>query len=508
MKLKFLMVILILMGTLAGCNKPTPVAENLHNEPTLPANLNVLEYPFTDTAIFNSNLQPDQAAKLNGFPVIDTYHMEVTLADDLLSLSGRLQVRYFNRLEGDLAEVYFRLLPNMWGDLMQVSDVSVNGNPVETRLENSDTALYVPLPEKVPAGGYVDIDLSFSDVLPQDGSGNYGTFGFQDDTLALAQFYPLIPLRDEKGWRIEIYPPDGDVTVAESSNYLVQINIPDDLVVAASGIELLPSGVTGNRRVITQEATLAREFYLAASPEYVSQSLEKNGVTYKVYSHHEFSQMAGESLDYLASAVAIFDERYGEYPYRELELAATPTSAGGVEYPGVIALNQNLFDPAGSWSSMSSEDVIESVVVHEVAHQWFYNVVGDDQGREPWLDEAMAQYLTYQYFKDRYGANAASGFMQSWWTRWERVSQEDIPIGMPVESYSGREYGAIVYGRGPIFLYNLANEMGQAKFDKFLKDYFTTYSWKVATSRDFQSLAEATCSCDLDQLFNTWVYIE
>lgn len=218
--------------------------------------------------------------------------------------------------------------------------------------------------------------------------------------------------------------------------------------------------------------------------------------------------MAGESLDYLVKAVAVFSERYGAYPYNELELAATPTSAGGVEYPGVFAINQDLFDPEGTWGNMYSRDVVESVVVHEVAHEWFYNIVGNDQGRQPWLDEAMAQYMTYQYFKDRYGSGAGEGFMQSWWTRWNRVEQEPIPIGMPVASYEGWEYSAIVYGRGPIFLYTLAGEMGQAKFDQFLKDYFTTYSWQVATSLDFQSLAEATCSCDLDEIFNTWVYIE
>ena len=79
---------------------------------------------------------------------------------------------------------------------------------------------------------------------------------------------------------------------------------------------------------------------------------------------------------------------------------------------------------------------------------------------------------------------------------------------MPVEAYTELEYGAIVYGRGPLFLKVLSDKMGEAKFDQFLKDYFTTYSWKVATGEDFQALAETTCSCDLDRLFKEWVTIE
>jgi hypothetical protein len=508
MKHKYLLMSLILLVTLTACTKPTSTSEIIQQPvPTLSANLDILEYSFSDSSIFSIDLQTDQTGLVQNFPLTDIYHMEVTLADDLLSLSGRLQVRYFNRLEGDLAEVYFRLLPNLWGDLMHVSSVSVNGSPVTPRLENNDTALYVPLSEKVASGGSVDIDLQFSDILPQDGSGNYGTFGFQDDTLALAQFYPLIPLRDEQGWRIELYPPDGDVTVTEVANYLVSIDAPKKLTLACSGVQI-GLEIENNRQTTLQAAALSREFYVAASLEYKKQSLKENGVTFSVYSHPEAAQSAKESLEYMVKAVAIFDERYGSYPYTELELAATPTSAGGVEYPGVIALNQDLFDPTGTWGSMNSQDVVESIVVHEVAHQWFYNIVGDDQGREPWLDEAMAQYLTYQYFNDRYGASAGESFMESWWSRWDRVEQEPIPIGMPVASYEGREYSAIVYGRGPIFLYKLSEEMGQLKFDQFLKDYFTTYSWKVATSQNFHSLAETTCSCDLNEIFNTWVYIE
>ncbi len=134
----------------------------------------------------------------------------------------------------------------------------------------------------------------------------------------------------------------------------------------------------------------------------------------------------------MAEAVRIFTRIYGEYPYRELEIVATPTSAGGVEYPGIIAINQTLYVPGEKLSGMRSEDLVESVVVHEVAHDWFYNMVGNDQGREPWLDEAMAQYMTWQYFQERYGPAAGQGVVDSWWSRWHRVrprENADRPAG-------------------------------------------------------------------------------
>jgi hypothetical protein len=475
--------------------------------PSDPAVLDVLNYSFEDTGIFNDDLKADRSNLLQRFPLTDIYHLEAILADDLLSISGRLGVRYFNRLDSDLTEVYFRLLPNLWGSLMQVDNVTVNGNPVTPRLDSEATALYVPLDEVVPSSGHVDIGLNFRVAIPQDGSSNYGTFAYLDGTLALAQFYPIIPLRDELGWRIEIYPSMGDVTVTESADYLVQISAPEDVLLAASGVRIAYQN-GGDRQVITQVAALAREFYLAGSVNYQVQTLNEDDILYSIYSRPEVGSSAKRSLEQMAGAVHIFTQYYGEYPYRELEIVATPTSAGGVEYPGIIAINQTLYVPGETLSGMRSEDLVESVVVHEVAHAWFYNMVGNDQGREPWLDEAMAQYMTWQYFQQRYGSAAGQAIVDSWWSRWHWVDLDKKPIGLPVEAYADLEYSAIVYGRGPLFLVALSREMGDANFHLFLKDYFTAYSWKVATSQDFQVLAETTCSCDLDQLFNEWVTIE
>ena len=90
--------------------------------------------------------------------------------------------------------------------------------------------------------------------------------------------------------------------------------------------------------------------------------------------------------------------------------------------------------------------------------------------------------------------------------QWGRVDNAEIPIGMPVWAYSGREYGAIVYGRGPLFVETLAKTMGQETFDAFLRDYYETHKWGIATADSLKGLAESHCNCDLTQLFADWVY--
>jgi aminopeptidase N len=148
---------------------------------------------------------------------------------------------------------------------------------------------------------------------------------------------------------------------------------------------------------------------------------------------------------------------------------------------------------------------LESTVAHEVGHQWFYGVLGDDQVNQPWLDESLTQYITGMYYTERYSDQAAEGFKDSWYSRWDQVDQQKIPIGMPVKNYDPKTYGAIIYGRGPIFLTALHDEMGAGVFGQFLKDYYTQNMWENVTGEIFIKTAEATCSCDLNNIFDQWV---
>jgi aminopeptidase N len=132
-------------------------------------------------------------------------------------------------------------------------------------------------------------------------------------------------------------------------------------------------------------------------------------------------------------------------------------------------------------------------------------MVGNDQMNNPWLDESLTQYITGTYYLDKYGDETFTQYRQSWISRWERANRSPIPIGLPAERYTGREYSAIVYGRGPLFVEALANKMGQSVFDEFLRDYFTVYRWGIVTPENFKQSTESHCGCDLKELFAEWV---
>jgi aminopeptidase N len=275
--------------------------------------------------------------------------------------------------------------------------------------------------------------------------------------------------------------------------------------VCASGSEVERSEADG-RQVVTYALGPARDFYLAASGEYEVLTRQAGLTTIRTCAPADMRTAARRVLDVAARAVELFSRIYTPYHYTELDIVATPNLALGIEYPGAFALNQRLLTPEEDFKSAPESVLLESVVAHEAAHEWFYNLVGNDQLDDPWLDEALAQYATLQYYEDAYGPEGAEGMLDSFNGRWERVDRAAIPIGLPVAEYDEGAYGAIVYGRGPLFFAALEEAMGAGNFELFLREYTGTFSWKLATPEELKALAEGVCGCDLTPLFQEWVY--
>jgi aminopeptidase N len=269
--------------------------------------------------------------------------------------------------------------------------------------------------------------------------------------------------------------------------------------VLAGGGTVIAEERANGQQTVTYALGPARDFYLAASDAYAVTTGAAGATTIRVYAPEAYNAAAQQTVEDAAAALEVFAARYGPYPYTELDLVTTPTYALGIEYPGIIALTNGMLDPA-----TGDPLLLEVVTAHEVGHQWFYNLVGNDQLDDPWLDESVTQFATWQYFADTGGEDAAKGFHDSLTGRWGSIGMAEIPIGLPVADYDGPEYSAIVYGRGPLFFEALAQHMGQPAFDAFLADYARTYRWGLATPEGMRSVAEAACACELDGLFSEW----
>ena len=501
--MKRLLVSFIAMSmVLVSCALPLPTATSI---PSAPPESDLFDTPWEDRSPFKEGLVVSEQAVLNELPNASVYHIEFNIAEDIFHISGTEEVRYTNAEDVPLDQVQLRLFPNILGGEMTIANITVDEQSVTSNLQLQNSLLTIPLPAPLESGKSIVLRMDFGVTVPQTVELNYGVLSYFDGVLTLAHAYPMIAVYDDEGWNSEIPPQNGDITYADTSFFLVKVTAPKDLILVTSGHKIR-SSEGGEMQSLQVASGPARDFYLAASPNYEESSQTLGEVTIRSYAPAEDRKGAEMALDVAARSIEDFTARYAPFPYTELDLVSTPTLALGIEYPGMIAITSRIYDVDQEYRGAPASIYMESTVAHEVGHQWFYGLVGDDQLDDPWLDESLTQFATLQYYADEYGSGGEAGFRNSLEARWDGVGRAEIPIGLPVADYSGQEYGAIVYGRGPLFFVALRERMGTETFDAFLKEYTTTLSWGIATPEFLQSLAEKHCACDLDDLFQAWVY--
>ena len=446
---------------------------------------------------FESGLAPAYQHIVQEMDDASLYSIKFVIDDDLYHITGSEEVTYTNRETVDLNEIHLRLFANILGGEMVVQNTKVNGNDVTPNYSLNNSLLIIPLGTPLAPTERITLSMDFSITVPQMVQQNYGVQAYYENVLALGHAYPMIAVYDDEGWNSEIPPQSGDVTYADMSFFVVTVDAPKDVTVIMSGREVNRQD-NGNRQQIKVEAGPVRDFYLAASPEYEVFTRESNGVTLRFYTRSNLQRGAEYALDVAARSIKVFSERYAAYPYTELDFVSTPTFALGIEYPGMIAITEWIIDPDNGY--------LEATIAHEVGHQWFYNLVGNDQLDEPWLDESLTQFATLQYFTDEYGQAGNEGFRADIEGRWAYLNNAPIPVGLPVRDYSDAEYSGIVYGRGALFFEALRNEMGTEVFDEFIKNYTTDNAWKISTAEILRTEAETHCKCDLNAIFEEWIY--
>ncbi|MEJ2211282.1 MAG: M1 family metallopeptidase [Anaerolineae bacterium] len=350
--------------------------------------------------------------------------------------------------------------------------------------------LTLELPRPLPPDDHVTFFLDYSLELPRiDPQAEFakGSFGYSKSSISLGNWYPVMaPYREDKGWYNQAYFEIGDPYVTEVADYSVSITTTQGVIIAGTGQETQD----GNRWHLT--ADNARSFALAASDKYQVATRQVGGTT--VYSYFfPADQAAGEAaLETAAQALELFSELYGPYPYTDYRVAETEFG-GGMEFTGLTFLGSPFY---AEYDGTSRTPLIP-LTAHEVAHQWFYGLVGNDQVTEPWLDEAPAEYSAFLYY-ERFLPDDAE-----WW--WFYAVDQWVPTGK-VDSHlylfrnDSRPYYDAVYRRGAQFMRDLRETMGDPAFFGFLAEYQRRYAYRMARSRDFFSLVQEFTTADLEPL--------
>ena len=417
------------------------------------------------------------------------------------AIEGKQRLRYWNRSTQPLPEIYFRLYPNdaTYGGSLRVTSALADGAPVTPHLSAGDTVLSLPLPRPLPPGASVDLELAFHTTVPRDSQVHYQIFTYSREMAALSNFYPALAVYDDEGWDLDPILPQGDAAYTEIAFHQVALIVPVGTVLATSGTEVgrWDNGDGTATHVLVSGP--GRDFGLALSGRYEMATRMAGEVAVRSFYLPEDEAAGLKLLGHAADALEILARRFGPYPYNEFDVVQSPIGAGGMELPGMTLIQAEQYGRADGYD--------EFLVAHEVAHQWWYNLVGNDPQEHAWVDEGLTNYSAIVYFEDLQGRSQEGGTLD-WYLRdpYGRLeADQDLPANLPVDAYVDPIYYRIVYAKAGLFFHELRQRLGDAAFFRLLREYADENRYGIVTSEQVLDFWTSRADVDVGDLVERWI---
>ena len=414
---------------------------------------------------------------------LPSYTLNVSLDWDNARLTVDQTTRFRNRTGQTLDRAVFQVPPAYFGAFTLLS-ATAQGQTATATLNGS--VLDLPLPAPLASGASADVGLSFTVDVPA----GPGRFSAGQRYVALGNWYPTLSVH-RGDWDRHQYTDVGDSFVTEVSDFQVNLTSTVPVVVASTGRQIEGDGMS-----FRLEASGVRDFGLSLSPSYLLDQGQVGSTTIRAYT---FSAERGRK--YVATAANFlrwYGQRFGDYPYRTFSLAEAdlPASYGGMEYPGLIFISSAL-----QIQSPFEGSTTEWLLGHEIAHQWFYSVVGNDQVQEPWLDEAIASYLPYYYYRE----TIPDQFDGIFSTRVLARLTNDLPVDTSIDSFaSDPPYFNVVYHQGTAFMDELRSALGDSVFQTAIREIVSTFADKIASPRAVLEIFQRNTSVNLNPLIGRY----
>ena len=322
---------------------------------------------------------------------------------------------------------------------MTLTPARVDGVAVSPTV--SDQTIHLPLGGILEPGATTTVRIGYRATLRGDTAGSNWLFTRANGILEAHRWLPWIsiPTAFDR-------PNHGDPFVTPVSPR-VRVTIVSDRRMrwATTGEQTSPTGST-----TTFEARNVRDFVFAGAPDYLTRSTTINGVLVKVWYRPGFP--AATVFSAAKTAFTRESKLLGAYPYKTYDLAQT-AGGYGMESPGLTWI------PSGAGN-------LPYLVAHETGHQWFYGIVGNDQARQPYADEAATDFVARYILGLRRGSRCATA-----------------RLDLTIYQYSSACYYEDIYIQGGNFLDDTRRKMGSTAFWAGMRDYLAKYRFRIAGTK-------------------------
>lgn len=455
----------------------------------------------------NSSMQASKEKVGN----LNDYAIDVIFDDENKRLMCNQTINYINNTEESLESIYFHIYPNAFSKeefapfeksemkiaypngfnegYIDIKNVLNKSKKLKYNIKGEkEDILEVKLEKGLKPKEEVSIEIKYNIKLPN----SIGRFGYGDSTVNVTNWFPIACVYDDRGWNTKSYEMIGDPFYSEISNFDVTILAPKKYKIGSTG-KLVDSKNDDKKAMHTIEANSVRDFAFVLSNKFDVDKGSINNVEISTYNlDKNFSEF---STTVAKDSIKIFSDMFGKYPYDTYSVIASDFYIGGMEYPTLSMIDKSLYTEENKF-------LLEYVIAHETAHQWWYSAIGNDEISEPWLDEALTEYSTILYFEEKYGEEISNKLIKSMEIETRQYSTKDI-FKSTTQYKDSMDYSLNVYTKGAVVFHKIRKEVGDKVFFDTLKEYYETYLFKNVNGSQFVELWKEK-GIDFDEIISKY----
>lgn len=431
---------------------------------------------------------------------LDFYQIEVQVDEENKTLDCSQSIIYHNNSENCLLSVSFFVYANAFTEGQKAVGTAYldkaypNGesfgqfclNKVVVDGQEADFCFEKPSILTVEVGQLwqdeqVQIEMDYTISLANINH----RLGYGENTINCGNFFPIACVYENGQFNKPDFSNIGDPFYSQTANFEVKICHSADYVLACTG-QQKQLATKDDRVSVFCEAENVRDFCFVLSPkfEFVRDFADDVEIRYYFYDQAD----AEHYLQTAKKAVETFERLFGEYPYKQLSVVKSNFCYGGMEYPNLVLISDAIVD----------SQTTDYVIVHEIAHQWWYGLVGSNQFDNAWQDEGLTEFSTALFFEhnpeyelkyQQIMQNATTSYKQFVKVFSSVLGDIDQSMTRSLTEFDTEpEYVSCVYTKGMLMFDWLREDLGDKKFFKALREYLETYKFQTALPQDLISV--------------------
>lgn len=498
------------------------------------------------------------------------FRIHVTLNDKLHELDAFEIIEYTNNSPDTLKSLYFHLWANGYsgnntelaqqlfsieGKSKLFKDPELNGyiDSLDFKIDNQTVEWFlvsgqtdicqIILNNPLLPNNSIIISTPFHVKIPKGVTSRLGHIG---ESYQISQWYPKPAVYDRSGWHLMSYQDQGEF-YSEYGSFDVSITLPANYIVGSSGNLQNQEEV----KMLNQFAANTSRIKIISSDkdEFPASSSQMKTLSYTENKIHDFAWFADkrfhvvkgniklpysgreittwvmftnqqanlwkEAIQYLNKSISYFSKLIGDYPYENcIVVQSALTAGGGMEYPGVTVIG-----------TVRNAYALEEVIAHEVAHNWFYGVLGTNEREFPFIDEGITSAYEQRYMQERYpqkklweinvsNLKLAKFFhieqmpvkqiLELEWLSQARNNLEQ-PVNLTADDYNTLNYGLMIYNKTAMGFNYLRAYLGDSLFDSAMQEYYRQWKFRHPQPDDLRKVFEAEIGKDLAWFFTDFL---